>query len=840
MGQRPKSVSAIIGSATPTTIYTVPTGKSAIVNNVQGASLLGSNFCLTVNKVSNTGIVYPIAVNKLSGDYLCHFTTSCAAVTGPMTALTGSITLEEGESISASTITPASFKFEQYLTGNGKIGDVIYANGLYVAVGKNSDINKGLVLTSSNGTTWTPQTFSFNEDLQGVAYGNNNFVAINYVNGTVYVGNSTATTWTQVVTGMPVAAQFITYLNGTWFLLGPNVVYTATNPSGTWTELTSLTNYINGETVNFATASYDGTNYFFTSHTGGIIYTSNLTNYFSSYSHRSTATPVAVTYHPTTDTFFASFAGGICRACYPIASSNNAGRSWIAANTPAITPPCHTSLSSIASAQGGSNTIVGWGAACGAYMATNTCGVYGCNCRSPLLYSTNNGVTWVCGQTGCIASSCCGNANLRGSLCNGYYMVVNEVNFVYPYYDDGAGNVYFTMGTNYTVYSITCTPWTNSATSFIIFGCCTGCTPNPYNGVCITGAMTSTGANNGPWMGFVYEYCMGGPYGNACTAQRLGYISAANSTATPICCFSNTFVMPSYGCPTSATYWANTGKFYVATSMGYIFSFDSVNSPWTCVKHFPFGYNMSIAATSNNLIATFTECIGQCCTCGCTYGAAVCYSPEGVSWYSTTPNGIVSASSSGAPNRIAASNTTAMYFTYARQFVSTTTGGDSWSTTPVGVGYTCTVGSNTILQYRCRCTNSCPAFYRTGMYITTDVTSANAYTRVACGVLACYDGTNCYPSSIAYTNCSYLSFNAGTGLSTNLYSGISCTTVSSTSINGLCYISGPNAIAASGNGAVIAVARSTSGTYALGYTPDVNLTRTVAAVAASVLEIDNA
>jgi hypothetical protein len=50
---------------------------------------------------------------------------------------------------------------------------VTYGNGLFVAVG-----DSGVVITSSDGITWTSRTSGVNNILYGITYGNGLFVAV--------------------------------------------------------------------------------------------------------------------------------------------------------------------------------------------------------------------------------------------------------------------------------------------------------------------------------------------------------------------------------------------------------------------------------------------------------------------------------------------------------------------------------------------------------------------------------------------------------------------------------------------------------------------------------------
>jgi len=63
MAQTPISASVNFGSTTPTTIYTVPGGATAVVKSVIPTSVVGASASVTLNKVTSAGTVYPLAVN---------------------------------------------------------------------------------------------------------------------------------------------------------------------------------------------------------------------------------------------------------------------------------------------------------------------------------------------------------------------------------------------------------------------------------------------------------------------------------------------------------------------------------------------------------------------------------------------------------------------------------------------------------------------------------------------------------------------------------------------------------------------------------------------------------
>lgn len=112
----------------------------------------------------------------------------------------------------------------------------VASNGtsLYVAVG-----STGKLATSPDGISWTQRTSSFGtSEVNGVAFGNGYWVA---VGASAKVAHSTdGITWTQVTTGITGTVCAVGYGNGLWVILSlTGAMYTATNPTSTWTSRTS-------------------------------------------------------------------------------------------------------------------------------------------------------------------------------------------------------------------------------------------------------------------------------------------------------------------------------------------------------------------------------------------------------------------------------------------------------------------------------------------------------------------------------------------------------------------------------------------------------------------------
>lgn len=113
----------------------------------------------------------------------------------------------------------------------------VASNGtsLYVAVG-----DAGKLATSPDGITWTQRTSSFGagDSIKEVAFGNGYWVAVGDNAKVAY--STDGTTWTQKTTGITGSVQCVEWGNGLWAIgNSTGSLYTATDPTGTWTSRTS-------------------------------------------------------------------------------------------------------------------------------------------------------------------------------------------------------------------------------------------------------------------------------------------------------------------------------------------------------------------------------------------------------------------------------------------------------------------------------------------------------------------------------------------------------------------------------------------------------------------------
>ena len=113
------------------------------------------------------------------------------------------------------------------------LNTVIYGNGLYVVLGRN-----GTILTSSNGINWTSQTSGISNDLIGACYGNNLFVAVG--DGAKILTSPDGIVWTER-TGAPDALMTVTYSKelGIFVACGFNGTIITSSNGINWTSQTS-------------------------------------------------------------------------------------------------------------------------------------------------------------------------------------------------------------------------------------------------------------------------------------------------------------------------------------------------------------------------------------------------------------------------------------------------------------------------------------------------------------------------------------------------------------------------------------------------------------------------
>jgi len=108
------------------------------------------------------------------------------------------------------------------------------STGLFVTVGDN-----GIILTSSDGISWTKRTSGTTKNLYGVTYGNSTFVTVGD-NGTILT-SSDGTSWTKRTSGTSEHLYEVTYGDGLFVTVGGNGDILTSSDGTSWTERTSGT-----------------------------------------------------------------------------------------------------------------------------------------------------------------------------------------------------------------------------------------------------------------------------------------------------------------------------------------------------------------------------------------------------------------------------------------------------------------------------------------------------------------------------------------------------------------------------------------------------------------------
>ena len=285
MAQTPISASVAFNSSTPTTIYTVPAGRTAVVKSVLSTSVVGGFANVTINKVSS-GVTYPIVVNAVTGYAATSGTGFAYPASDTLNLLQGPITLAAGDALSISTSTTASYKFPTNISPTTnpyqRISNIEYFNGTYVAVGSDTSTGFGLILTSTDAITWTKQTFNFAIDLTDIAYdGTTNYVVVGRNNASKLYYSTNLTSWTQQAAPNGVDMYCITFGNSKFVAggAGGNTWYSNTSAPTAWTNFQANT----GDAINSVLTI--GTTWAFGS-TGFYTYTSNFSSFTTPYLFR--------------------------------------------------------------------------------------------------------------------------------------------------------------------------------------------------------------------------------------------------------------------------------------------------------------------------------------------------------------------------------------------------------------------------------------------------------------------------------------------------------------------------------------------------------------------------
>lgn len=785
MPQTPVSVSAFISSATPSTVYTVPAGKTAIINNVQVTSLLGSTVAMTVNKVGTDATVYPMTVDRISGDDINFFTANTTVAKAPMNLLKGSLTLGAGESLSIGTSTAPSFKFPQTYTGNGVLNQVAHGGGRYVVVGRNDDNSKGLVLTSPDGQSWTRQTFPFSQTLNDVAATTGRMIAISGTYGTGYfTSTDNGVTWTQVAglsgghSGAPVGVFFA---NSTWIIYGGNYIYSSAD-GVTWTLNSALSTYLGAANPSLKNVSWDGTRFVFSTTYGPIHANAALTTFTSPGFIRGVVFPTSYNWHNASSRFYATL---------PYNTANN----HLVTSTDGINWSPFTTATLLAS--GVPHSIE-----CGGGTSQTLVMPSSANYRAGI-YSTNSGTSW----TQYSNTSMNSPTKALRSIGNGYF-----IQFAQAIATDWIGCTPYEIQYDYYV-GVSTTPWSMSQVS----------TNATYQTGTFDGdnwnaeSVSSTNVANGPWVVFgKYRSQSNAIVHNYQTTGAAGWSNSSTNFKV------SSYSASTYGQPIASVFF--NSKFWAVTNTGYVFSLDNTLNATLVYVSRPCNSANGISVVNNRLCVTNSNSATT---------ATVFFSTDGVTWTGTTTIHGGAWTQGSYLNGMASNGTLGVWFNTVGQAVSSTDG-ETWGAIPVGIVETTLMNGNLFAQSITRNASFNNIAY--GTYYITDPTISAGFTKISTSQAAAEN----MPNVMLYANSAYF-FTSPLALLASPNATFTTAGVASNAVNGQTFMSatGIYSAATSGSGAVIIDARATGSTpvYKLGYVANVNFARSVASVGVSILEI---
>ena len=140
---------------------------------------------------------------------------------------------------------PDGINWTSHSSGNWVLNDVIRAQGLYVAVGGNSQ--GSVVLTSPDAQTWTLRLFAAGTGFSTIAFDGAKFVVIQ--NQLIWTSTD-AQTWQQITSSAPYGSTAIYYAEGHWVIsLNPQYASGGLFASSNlviWSQSTSNTAVISG------------------------------------------------------------------------------------------------------------------------------------------------------------------------------------------------------------------------------------------------------------------------------------------------------------------------------------------------------------------------------------------------------------------------------------------------------------------------------------------------------------------------------------------------------------------------------------------------------------------
>lgn len=726
MAQTPKSLSANVNTALPTTFYTVPTGKTAVVNSIIPATNLQSQ-SVTLNKLSG-GTTYPVVRS-----YTMPYTPATGATTlNSPNMLSGPITLEAGESLTASVATSTALNGQkvapivtttyQLQSGTPQFTSSLFANGIYMVIGffgasgGTYSQYQGFVITSTDGLTWTYQSGfpTGYAQLQNIVYGGGVWVATGYDSGT----NNSATVWTSSDNGvswtkttLPSSTSWayqIWYLNGN-FIVGDNQSYIYVSTDGlTWTRKTGARDLNIGPIGNsqntIVSANYVNSIYFFGTRAGTITST-DLTTFSAPYAvNNCNATSVVLSniqYSQINSTWYAFGSTNGNAEATPCFFTSSDGINWTW-NTNLYSSNIINGgylPSQFATSRAGTNANIYIGAA---HVDSNS-----------ITYSTNGGTTWTRGTYASTA--------YRGpfrTLSNGAFIQYSQAS------NDGNGPTCY-MG----IWNINVNPALTTVTQQFSLGA------HNYG---LIGDYIACASNGTGWVGWFW-------LADTSSARQFGGTSAST-------CADYSSVTPN-GYPIAATWLPATSKYYMITDAGNVYSTTAYNVAYTSLGQVS-GIQGQVGGINLTTIGSYLVI---------TTDTGAKYSTDGITWTTATNPSTMMYGQAGSAGRGAATDGTKLVTLYSSNQVVVTTNGTSYTTSPYpdGMVYQTTLNGNNIANFYGVATSYVAGVNNITYTSSTYANYPTGYTKITATGFGSPAWTSSNPARyntrlIAYTNSQYV------------------------------------------------------------------------------------
>ncbi len=211
-------------TATGTSVVAIPSQlQNDGVSTDCGKTLAVNGSCYINYKI----VAHPTVVNTsipFDGD------ADNSSINLPVIILARYLTVGDGGIILTSSNGTTWIKRESNISDN--LYRVVYGNNQYVAVG-----NSGIILTSSDGISWKKQISSSSESLNGVIYANNQYVAVGD-KGTVLTSPD-GIVWKKQVDPSPNNLNSITYGKNQYVAVGNNATILTSTDGITWKKRTT-------------------------------------------------------------------------------------------------------------------------------------------------------------------------------------------------------------------------------------------------------------------------------------------------------------------------------------------------------------------------------------------------------------------------------------------------------------------------------------------------------------------------------------------------------------------------------------------------------------------------